>query len=137
MQNLEFRLYNGFLGVLNTAPFVGGISALGGFVYAKFKDLPSQKVALAFAIWHITESFFVTMAATLSENETTKASLRIAVLITSCIVGTHELQKRGFLGSKLMICLNAIKAIAISANIVKAFTNECKDDLSKVDDIYI
>lgn len=136
MQNLGFRLYNGVVGALVVSPLIGGSMALCGYVYAKFKDLPPGQVALAFAVWHTAEAFFLTITATFSENKKTQAFIRTAVLITSSIIATYELHKQEILGPKMIIFVVAIRVIAIRVIFSHAFTHECKSDPIKMDPIF-
>lgn len=133
MQDLRFRLFNGFVGTLAASPLIGVASGLCGFIYAKFKDLPPSKVALAFVVWHATEAFFLTITATFSENKEIKAFCRIAVLITSSVIGTNELKKQGLLGQKMLICAFTIRAIAILAIVNHTFVQQCNSDPIKMD----
>ncbi len=132
MANFGARVCGGIVGITLMTPITGGVGALAGFVYAKFADLPVGQVAKAWAIWFAVQDAFMRLAVTFTENPSTQALIKAAIVTTSTIIGIEELQKRGVLGHIMAIVLVALNtlnilgflATALSPTSVDATENE-------------
>lgn len=121
MASFGARVVTGIVGSVMASPFVAVAGALGGFIYAKFADLPANQVAKAWAAWSVAESALLNLSATLTENKRAKAFIRAIVMTITTTIGIKELQKRELIGPKMIIFLIAIRSLGILGIIAKEY----------------
>lgn len=100
MTNIAERFTYGVINTLIYTPFAAAGSALFGYIYAKFADLPAGHVAKAMAIWAIVESSIMIIGCSFSEDAQIQRLIPGLVVVLGTGIGIQELQKETSLARK-------------------------------------
>ena len=113
MVHIGQRILDNLGRTLMVAPINGFLGALGGYIYAKFADLPSTSTAQAYAVWSVADVALINLVTAFSENRSIQFSLQASMILGSTAVGILELKKRGLIGKNLEIFIISARVFVV------------------------
>lgn len=111
MTTLGVRLAKATIDIINASPFDLGIDLFCGFAYAKLSSLPADQVVKAWVVWGEAEMALGCFAVAVTENELAQKWISATIRAVTGAIGITEMQKRGLIGHKMIICIVAFRSL--------------------------